>query len=143
MKLNTWWDLSKASQALIAKAVPTKNTWTLIIKRHSNQEWIFSLPQFLTFNETLCGGTEHAIDYWYTEITGENPEVGDRLSMTVTTDRPDGFTTALTLKEECPQYASSHFYFDTISDYTIWLCPYLQVLFKSVPKTLWVTFKTV
>ena len=140
--LGNWWSLSEAVQETIKKTVPDKSSWTLHITKTKQGDWVFSLPQFLTFNEALTGGTEKVIDYHYKAITGKEAVTGDKMTMTVSSKELPDFTTTLLFWDKDVSWPDSHWYVDSVSDGNVWLCPYLQVLFKKVPGKMWVKFAT-
>lgn len=139
--LNTWWGLPKLVQKAIAILVPKKSKWTLHCKKHEFDVWTFSLPQFLTYEESLCNGTELVMDKWFEELTGEEPKVGSKMSVTVSSKPLENYTTLIEFKEVDVHWMDSSLYRDTKLNMSIWLCPYLQVLFKERPKKMWVVFK--
>lgn len=141
MPLNTWWDLPKLVQKAVANLVPKKSKWTLHCKKHEFDVWTFSLPQFLTYEESLCNGTELVMDKWFEELTGEEPKVGSKMSVTVSSKPLENYTTLIEFKEVDVHWTDSSLYRDTKLNMSIWLCPYLQVLFKERPEKMWVVFK--
>ena len=141
--LNTWWGLSEITQNAMKALVPDQDSWTLECHKHQSGVWTFSLPQFLTFDESLCNGTEDVIDWHFTNFTGYKPAVGEKLTLTVSTKEPSSdeiFTKCLHMYED-PMSPESNIYYNSESDMDVWLCPYLQVLFKGVPTHLYITFE--
>lgn len=138
--LNTWWSLTPVIQDKIKSMVPEKDTWTLNTTKDSSGVWVFSLPQFLTFNESLCNGTEEVLDHWFEKLKGYTPVIGSKMKMVVTKVKPTEFTTKITWMYEDPLWMGSNFYYDTGSGMDVWLCPYVQVLFKDIPESMWITF---
>ena len=136
--LNSWWALPEKVQLFVKDLVPSKHTWTLNCTKDKSGVWVFSLPQFLTFNESLCNGTEEALDYHYKQLGG-TLTTGSKLKLTVTDIEPDDYTPQCLHLYEDPLWTEANYYLDKVSDKDIWLCPYLQVLFKSVPEHLWLT----
>lgn len=139
-ELGNWWSLSTAVQETIKKTVPDKTSWTLHLKKTSSGDWVFSLPQFLTFNEALTGGTEKVIDAHYKMITGSDSQVDDKFTMVVSSIPLDDYTTTLLYWDKDTMWTESNWYVDSVTDGNVWLCPYLQVLFKKVPGKMWVKF---
>lgn len=136
--LGDWWSLSDAIQQSVAALVPNQDSWTLNIRRIEAGSWVFSLPQFLTFDEALCGGTELVIDEHFKALTGQIPVAGDTMTIVVSKVALEDLTTTLEYKQPDSVWADSSWYVDQVTGLDSWLCPYLQVLFKSVPQTLWV-----
>jgi hypothetical protein len=139
--LNSWWCLPDSVQEQVKKLVPDKDTWTLNVSKDKTGVWVFSLPQFMTFNESFCNGTELVFDHWYEKVTGKQPVTGSKMVVSVSKVMPTDFNTKLLWLYEDPLSTQSNFYLDKGSGMDVWLCPYLQVLFKEVPEHLWVTFK--
>jgi hypothetical protein len=140
MPLNSWWHLPETAQKAIAALVPKRSKWTLNCKRHEFDVWTFSLPQFLTYEESLCNGTEIVMDKWFERLTGEKPETGSAMAMTVSSEPLEDYTTLIDFKRDDVDWAGSTIYRDTVLDLPIWLCPYLQILFKGKPDQIWVKF---
>lgn len=136
-QLGNWWSLTETVQKAVAATVPDKDTWVLDITKDKHEDWVFSLPQFLTFNEALTNGTNKAIDFHYIFKADKGPVVGSKMKLTVSSKEIANATTTL-LHWDCdPNWSQANWYVDTVSDIDCWLCPYLQVLFKHVPDKLW------
>jgi hypothetical protein len=136
---NSWWGLPTKVQDVVKSMVPDKVTWTLDCTKDSSGVWVFSLPQFLTFNESLCNGTEKVMDYWYTQLSGKEPVTGSKLKVVVSKVEQLNWTTKVNWLYEDPLWTESNYYYDTKSNMDLWLCPYVQVLFKEVPESMWLT----
>ena len=141
--LNTWWSLSKEEQSDIASTVPTQSTWQLYCTKHESGVWVFSLPQFKTINESFCNGTELVLDAHYKLQTGVEAKVGDEMLFTVSDKKLPKFTTTQQWLNKDPYWFEANYFLDSVTNLQVWLCPYLQVLFKSVPETLWVLLEPV
>lgn len=106
-------------------------------------DWGFNLPQFLTFNELLCNGTEKVISYYYEKLSGRKPTTQSRIKLTVSTkELPDTTCRSLWLYED-PLWTGSNYYIDQETRQDIWLCPYLPFLFGNVPQFLFINIKVV
>ena len=138
--MNSWWGLPSVIQDKIKSFVPNKDTWTLDMSKDKSGVWVFSIPQFLTFKESMCNGTELVMDHWYEKVMGYTPVIGSKMKVTVTKVKPESFTTKIIWMYEDPNWSGSNYYYDNGSGMDVWLCPYVQVLFKGVPESLWVTF---
>ena len=140
--LNVWWSLPNTVQNVVKSMVPNKDTWMLKMTKDPSGVWVFSLPQFMTFNESMCNGTELVMDHWFEQVSGYPPVIGSTMNLTVTKKDPMGspFDTKLMWMYEDPNWEGSNFYMDTGTGMDVWLCPYVQVLFKEVPQSLWCTF---
>ena len=136
---NFWWSLPESVHTYVKSMVPDKDTWTLSCKKFDDGTWKFSLPQFITFNESFCGGTEKVIDYWVESITGITPKTGDKASVTCSSVKVKDATCSLIYLYDDPVWPDASIYMDPKADMDAWLCPYLQVLFKCKPEKLWVT----
>lgn len=135
---NFWWSLPEEVHDAVKAMVPDKDTWTLNCKKFADSTWKFSIPQFLTFNESFCGGTEKVIDYWVKSITGEVPTTGDKATITCSSKKIPDATCALIYLYDDPSWTEASIYMDPKADMDAWLCPYLQVLFKGKPEKLWI-----
>ena len=143
---NTWWGLNPIKQAFIKAMIPDKDEWTLIITKQIEGIWSFSLPEFQTFNESLCNGTEVSLDAHYLQQTGDQAQPGDQMILTAIngdniTLKPNEVTTTLKWLYTDEMDGQSNYYLDTVTNIECWLCPYLQVLFKSAPQTLHMQIK--
>lgn len=137
--LNTWWGLPTNVQDMVKSLVPDKDSWTLNCTKDPSGVWVFSLPQFLTFNESLCNGTELVMDYWYKQLSGKEPVEGSKLKVVVSKVVQPNYTTKVNWLYEDPLWTESNYYYDTKTKMDLWLCPYVQVLFKEVPESMWLT----
>ena len=140
--LNVWWSLPSHVQNIVKSMVPNKDTWMLKMKKDPSGVWVFSLPQFMTFNESMCNGTELVMDHWFEQVSGYQPVIGSTMNVTVTKKDPMGtpFDTKMMWMYEDPGWPGSNIYMDTGTGMDVWLCPYVQVLFKEVPQSLWCNF---
>jgi hypothetical protein len=141
--MNVWWSLPTNIQDKVKQLVPDKDVWTLNMSKVDSGVWVFSLPQFLTFNESMCNGTEKVMDYWFEQLVGHTPVTGSKMKVTISKVQPTSFTTKIIHLFEDPMWPESNIYYDKGSEMDVWLCPYLQVLFKSVPESLWITFQPI
>ena len=140
---NIWWSLPSILQDKIKLLVPDKDTWSLKVKKIDTGEWVFSIPQFLTINESLTGGTELVIDYYGEQVLGYVPCIGEQLIITVSKKPLEDETLQLGWIGSDPNWPESNNYQDPDTGLVSWLCPYLQVLFKEVPPVLYVNVSPV
>jgi hypothetical protein len=138
--MNVWWGLPTKIQEKIKDMVPDQESWSLKMTKDKSGVWVFSLPQFMTFNESMCNGTEKVMDYWFEKKIGYTPVIGSKMTVTVSKVKPDSFDTKIIWMYEDPMSPQSNYYYDNGSGMDVWLCPYVQVLFKGVPEGLWITF---
>jgi hypothetical protein len=141
--LNVWWAIPSSVQDQIKKLVPDQDTWTLDMSKDKSGVWVFSLPQFLTFNESMCNGTELVMDYHFEQKMGYTPVIGSKMKLTVSKVKPSTFDTTITWMYEDPVCPGSNYYYDKVSKMDVWLCPYVQVLFKEVPESMWLTVQPI
>ncbi len=142
----SWWTLPESYQKFIEdNIIPKQDTWTLeCFKSEQDGIWHFDLPEFLTFKESLCNGTEKCLDYWFETLTGGyTPIKGEQITLTISDKKFDGYTTIISHSHGDEEWDNeANYYIDNSSGIQLWLCPYLQSLFKSLPKTLWLKFET-
>lgn len=100
--------------------------------------WVFDHEHNNTVGEGLTNGTELVIDYYHYLVNGVNPGIGSRIQFTLDTEPFPEAITALTL-QSTDEYGS--YYTDTLTEKTVWLCPWLQGFFGHVPKTIYVSPK--
>lgn len=141
--LNTWWSLTPDEQSEIEKTIPEHTTLTLPITKHKSGVWTLSLPQWKTLNESLTGGTEKVLDYHYKEVIGVEPKTGDQLLCTLSKEELKDYTTKWCWLNIDPIWKESNYYLDSGTYDYVWLCPYLQTLYKEVPIVLWVKVEPV
>ena len=75
------------------------------------------------------------------KLTGQKAKANSKMAMTVSSEPLEDYTTLIDFKRDDVNWAGSTIYRDTMLDLPIWLCPYLQVLFKGKPERMWVKFK--
>lgn len=142
----SWWTLPESYQKFIENhIIPKQDTWTLeCFKSEKDGIWHFDIPEFLTFQESLCNGTETCLDYWFEQLTGGySPIKGEQLTLTISDKPIEGHTTTITHSHGDAEWDNdANYYLDNSSGILLWLCPYLQSLFKCLPKKLWLKFGT-
>lgn len=133
----------------LTEAIPNQHTWTLRVYR-TEYSWAFDMPEYGVKNEALMNGTERVLDHWYYERFGKLPSKGSEMDMTIT--RSDGtadvaehefYDTKLVWLREDDFYGDSNYYLDVHTLKEVWLCPFLKVLWKSVPELIYVSFDAV
>jgi len=139
-ELNVWWDY-KANGWMMPDVI-AQDTWTLVVHKNITGSWVFSLPQFLTFNEALTNGTEKSLDVHYKNLTSFEPIEGNTMTLTVSSKELKDATTKLLHWQSDVMWTDANWFVDTVTDIDCWLCPYVQVLFKEVPETLWIHLST-
>lgn len=139
--LNYWWNLGDSQQLYYSDLIPNSTTeWTLELTKHSSSVWCFSEPTYGIINESLCNGTELCIDEWFLKLTGKTPQEGDKLTVTISKTELTDSDTEWVWCNAYEGWSGSNVYKDTKTGQTVWLCPLLQVLYKGVPKKLWIKF---
>lgn len=97
--------------------------------------WVFDHEHQNTVEEPLCNGTEIVLDEYFQLDMNRSPEEGDKLRIVVCLEPFQDYDTELQL-EETDEYGST--YLDTELYEKVWLCPWLQSFFESVPEKLYV-----
>lgn len=121
--------------------------WTFLCYKNTDGTWGFDIPYLLTFNEKFINGTEQDLDQWYENLSGIKPDINSKLYLTVSSKEIQDYTTTCSYigddefelnwdptkqSIDLPSY-----YLDNKTGYTIWLCQYLQFLFKGKPEKLY------
>ena len=148
----SWWSLPQTTvDQLLEKTGST--SWTLEVYKNTDGTWGFDLPDLLTKNEKFVNGTQDVLDSWYSQLyyesgkyTNGKPSPGEKLLVTVSSEYlKDSDTTLLYWEDDdtfglkdSPSLLKPSWYFDTTQGSKLWLCQYLQFLFKDKPQTLWV-----
>ena len=136
----SWWSLPKWIQDLIQPLTKTKKSWTMpLYKDGTNTDWYMDIPMLLTWKETLTGGTEKCLDWWYQKLTGNKPDSNSKMTITLSQYPLENPTTCLTLQGDDELWKESSYYLDTKSQMICWLCPYLPWLMGGKPKQMWLT----
>lgn len=107
-----------------------------IIARKNSSCWEFDHEHLNTVSELLCNGTEKVIDWYYKMLHKKYPLVGDQLGFYLSTIKFDDAITKVNLLES---HESGSTYSDDLSGMNVWLCPWLQSYFKTVPERLYVS----
>jgi hypothetical protein len=121
--------------------------WTFLCYKNTDGTWGFDIPYLLTFNEKFINGTEQDLDIWYEKLSGIKPDLKSKLYLTVSSKEIKDTTTTCTFigDDDFESYFNPSiesidtpsYYLDNKTGYTIWLCQYLQFLFKEKPQTLY------
>ena len=127
--------LPAAKSKSIADLIPRRTEWELLVYRTPSC-WAFDMDEYGVKSEALVGGTEKALDYWFTEITGRLPSLGDKMNLTVFTEGEHEYDTKLIWLNNA-EIGSGNDYLDVYSRLDCWLCPFLQALFKDVPEVIY------
>ena len=142
---NTWWALPSWIQAAIKPLTKMKSSWTMPCYKSEGKDWKMNIPMLLTWGETLTGGTEKALDWWYESLSGEKPEAGSTIKLTLSKTPTPSYTTKLILEptemHSCWTDGDDSYWWEPISKTTCWLCPYLPWLMGGIPKKLYVTME--
>ena len=133
----------------LTDSIPNQDTWTLRIYR-TEYCWAFDMPDYGVKCEALMCGTERVLEHWYAERFGLLPSKGDQMDMIITrsggtSDIADHeyYDTKLVWLREDDDLADSNYYLDVHTLKEVWLCPFLKVLWKSVPELIYVSFEDV
>lgn len=141
----SWWSLPTAIQKEMQALIPDdKTSWTWTCYKNSDETWGFDIPYLLTFNEKFMNGTEKCLDQWFEKLSGEPPEIGSKMEMTISSKELNDSTTTISFlgDDEFWDYGKdpiemASYYLCDKTDMTLWLCQYLQFLFKEKPKKMW------
>jgi hypothetical protein len=123
------------------------DSWTFLCYRNTDETWGFDIPYLLTFNEKFINGTEKNLDVHYEQLSGIKPDSNSRMYLTVSSKEiPDCTTTCTFVGDDefeqsfDPTKESMQlptYYLDNKTGHVIWLCQYMQFLFKCKPQTLY------
>ena len=97
--------------------------------------WAFDHEHQNTVSEALCNGTETVIDWYFEVLNDIKPVSGDKINFYLDTDSFDHAITEIKLIETDQ---SGSYYKDKLSSMKLWLCPWLQGYFGSVPEIIYV-----
>jgi hypothetical protein len=102
--------------------------------------WVFDHDHNNTIKEPLCNGTEYVLNEYF-EIDMNRPAVSDdQLNIIASTESFENYDTELQLKETNEE---GSVYLDTTLYEEVWLCPWLQSYFTTVPPVLYVKLDAV
>ena len=132
----TYWSLTDAERQVVNASVPDQDTWVLDVRRNPDGTWEFDLPQFKTFGELFVGNTEKVLDMHYNKLSETPADQFSTMQVTVSRKPLPTHTTTCKFIKACPDFSGASIYLDNVFLEDIWLCPYLQTLFKSVPEKL-------
>ena len=138
--LNDWWQLSPEVQESVIAVIPKQDSWQFNLTKNITGVWVFSLPQYKIINESLCNGTQFVVDEYFSELTGVQPVAGDVFDTTVSSNPKKDFVATWTWLNNDPKWEESNIYKCNKTQLLVWLCPVLQVLFKEVPETLYISY---
>ena len=97
--------------------------------------WAFDHEHQNTIAEALCNGTETVIDWYYELLSGMKPVSGDKIDFYLDTE---SFGCEITEIKLIETDQSGSYYMDKLSSMKLWLCPWLQGYFGSVPEKIYV-----
>lgn len=133
----TYWSLPEAERLAVDASVPDQDTWVLDIRRNTDGTWEFDLPEFKTFSELFVGNTEKVLDMHYNAMSETPADKYSTMKLTVSSEPLENHTTLCKFVSPCPSFSGASIYLDDVFLEEVWLCPYVQTLFKSVPKKLY------
>ncbi len=132
----TYWSLTDDERAIVNASVPDQDTWVLDVRRNADGTWEFDLPEFKTFSELFVGNTEKVLDKHYNQMSEAQADIYSTMRLTVSSKPLENETTVCKFVKACPDFSGASIYLDNVFLEEVWLCPYVQTLFKSVPKKL-------
>ena len=122
---NLYWHYPALLRKIANYIIKSKTTQTLKVSRNSHGEWCFNYPPAI-WNEVV-GDTGPALDQYYTRLTGQEPEVGDKLTLVVSIEPLPHQTTEL--HWQCDDGTGGAYYQDRTLMEPLWLCGLVPVLF--------------
>ena len=137
----SWWGLPTSLQDELQKSFTGQQTFELEPYKNPDGTWGFDMPELLTLNEKLLGGTELCLDYYWQKLTGTQPKTGDKMEMKLSSLPFDGYDGFLTFQGDDDLDPGSSYYLDNESQLLCWLCPFLPWLFGNKPQTLYFSLK--
>lgn len=105
-----------------------------------NNIWVFDHAHNNTVKEPLCNGTELVLNEYFEIDMDRSAKSNDKLNIVASTEPFDEYDTELQLKETNTE---GSVYLDTTLYEDVWLCPWLQSYFGSVPEKLYVKLDAV
>lgn len=111
-----------------------------LIADKTNDCWVFDHEHQNTVSEPLCNGTEIVIDWYYKLMKNKTPKPGDKLGFYLSTNKFDDAITKIKLIET-NEYGST--YKDELSGMKVWLCPWLQGYFGTVPECIYISCESI
>ena len=133
----TYWSLTEAERQAVNASVPDQDTWVLEVRRNLDGTWEFDLPQFKTFSELFVGNTEKVLDMHYNKLSETPADQYSTMTLTVSRNTLPNHTTMCRFVKPCQDFQGASIYLDDVFLEEVWLCPYLQTLFKDVPQKLY------
>ena len=112
-----------------------------VYKSTDNKDWYMDIPMLMTWKESLTGGTETCLDWWYEKLSGEKPTPDSKMKLTLSKYPMEGCTTELDYIGDDKYWSQSSWYEDKTSGSSCWLCPYLPWLMDGKPKKMYVTME--
>ena len=144
---NFWGSLPEWVKAIIKPITKTKKSWKMPVYK-GDKDWYMNIPILMTWKESLTGGTEKCLDWWYKEKTGKDPIPGEsKFTLTLSKTHSGDVDTILKMEPKefysCWTGGDDSYYYDPISKITCWLCPYLPWLMDGTPKYLYIKMEVV
>jgi hypothetical protein len=113
---------------------------TVIAYKLEDGLWAFDHPHNNTVQELLMNGTEEAIDEHFYLDMGRHAVTNDKIEIILNTEQPVDYDTLL-VKEISDDEGTT--YTDTTLCIPVWLCPWLQGYFGSIPEELYVNVRPI
>ena len=137
----TYWSLTEEERQAVNESVPDQDTWILHVRRNEDGTWEFDLPEFKTFSELFVGNTEKVLDKHYNTLSETPADKYSTMQLTVSRNPVENQTTHCTFVRACADFTGASVYLDNVWLEEIWLCPYVQTLFKEAPPKLYLNLE--
>ena len=135
-----YWQQPKVIQKIINFFIPAKDTWSVEVTKTITGDWVFDIPPFVK-DEAITGGSHQIIDTYYIHSMGKPADVGDTITITATTEKPDFYDAVCSDFKPSP-CGFGHFYTEQNTQMEGWFCPVFDVMFGQIPEKIYVTFGT-
>ena len=134
-----YWSMPGFIQAIIAKAIPKKDTWSIKATKNAMGDWVFDIPPFIK-DEAITGGSQFIIDTYYIHCAGQPPQVGDVIYIDATSVKPKFHHAVCSDFKDADGFG--HFFIEQNTQMDGWFCPVFDIMFGKIPEKIWVTFAT-
>lgn len=108
---------------------------SILAYKLNNNLWAFDHEHNDTTEELLCNGTENVIDWYFELMNGVKPLPGNKINFYLDTN---SFECAITQIKLIEINATGSVYKDELSSMKLWLCPWLQGYFGTIPEIIYV-----
>ena len=136
----SYWGLTQEERDAVNASSPEVDWMTFHMERRADGLWQFSIPEFMTTNELLLGGTERALDYHYSAISEVLPDEYSSMEVTISRIHTHNPTTVLTKLCSDPNDPKATYYRDNTSEIQCWICGWMSgILWDPTPDYLYIS----